>query len=66
MFENQSAIRQNATEEQLRDTNKMIAKVTEATETLSFNVAIAAMMEFTNAATKWETNRRMFGTLRCA
>ena len=36
----------------------MIAKVTEATETLSFNVAIAAMMEFTNAATKWETKPR--------
>ena len=59
LFENESAItNENATEEQLRDTNKMIAKVTEATETLSFNVAIAAMMEFTNAATKWETKPR--------
>jgi len=59
LFENESAIsNEKATEEQLRDTNKMIAKVTEATETLSFNVAIAAMMEFTNAATKWETKPR--------
>ena len=55
LFENEDLISNEAPmEEQLRDTNKMIAKVTEATETLSFNVAIAAMMEFTNAATKWE------------
>jgi leucyl-tRNA synthetase len=59
LFENEALVtNEKATEEQLRDTNKMIAKVTEATETLSFNVAIAAMMEFTNAATKWETKPR--------
>ena len=31
-----------------------MAKVTEETEGMRFNTAIAAMMEFTNAATKWE------------
>ena len=45
---------QPPTDEQLRTVHKCIAKVTEETENLRFNTAIAAMMEFTNAATKWE------------
>ena len=43
-----------ATKEQLVELNKTIQKVTEDTEELRFNTAIAAMMEFVNAATKWE------------
>lgn len=42
------------TEEQLKAINRCVAKVTEETEGMRFNTAIAAMMEFTNAATKWE------------
>ena len=41
-------------DEQLKAINKCVAKVTEETEGMRFNTAIAAMMEFTNAATKWE------------
>ncbi len=36
----------------------MIRKVTEDTEALRFNTAIAAMMEFVNAATKWDSRPR--------
>lgn len=35
--------------------HQMIKKVTDDTENLRFNTAIAGMMEYTNAATKWET-----------
>jgi len=41
------------TEEQLRALHQTIAKVTEDIEGLRFNTAIAALMEFTNAANKW-------------
>ena len=43
---------QPPTDEQLRTVHKCIAKVTEETENLRFNTAIAAMMEFTNAGNK--------------
>lgn len=46
------------TEEQLRALHKLIAKVTEDTEELRFNTAIAAMMEFLNATKKWKTSPR--------
>jgi leucyl-tRNA synthetase len=39
--------------EQLHSLHQTIAKVTEDIESLRFNTAIAALMEFTNAATKW-------------
>jgi leucyl-tRNA synthetase len=39
--------------EQLRQLHRTIAKVTGDLEALRFNTAIAALMEFTNAATKW-------------
>ena len=42
------------TEEQLRALHQTIAKVTEDIEALRFNTAIAALMEFTNTANKWE------------
>ncbi|CAI5534678.1 unnamed protein product [Closterium sp. Naga37s-1] len=41
------------TEEQLRALHACIHKVTEEVEAMRFNTAIAAMMEFTNAAYKW-------------
>jgi leucyl-tRNA synthetase len=47
-----------ADEAQLKEINKCVAKVTEETEGMRFNTAIAAMMEFTNAATKWEKKPR--------
>ncbi len=40
--------------EQLRVLHETIQKVTEDIESLDFNTAIAAMMEFVNAANKWE------------
>ena len=52
LFESVSA--EPATEEQLKAINACVAKVTEETEGMRFNTAIAAMMEFTNAATKWD------------
>ena len=52
LFEKVSA--EPATEEQLKAINACVAKVTEETEGMRFNTAIAAMMEFTNAATKWD------------
>jgi leucyl-tRNA synthetase len=39
---------------QLRVLHQTIQKVTEDVEGLRFNTAIAAMMEFVNAATKWD------------
>jgi leucyl-tRNA synthetase len=42
------------TEEQLRALHQIIAKVTTDIEELKFNTAIAALMEFTNTANKWE------------
>ncbi len=41
------------TAEQQRLLHRTIAKVTEDIEALRFNTAIAALMEFTNAANKW-------------
>ena len=43
------------TVEQSRALHRTIAKVTADIEGLRFNTAIAALMEFTNAASKWET-----------
>lgn len=48
----------DATAEQLKALHQMIKKVTDDTEGLRFNTAIAAMMEYTNAATKWEERPR--------
>lgn len=45
-------------EEQLRILHQTIRKVTEDTETLSFNTAIAKMMEFSNHFTRCETRPR--------
>lgn len=42
------------TKEQLRLLHATIKKVTEETDELRFNTAIAAMMEFVNGAYKWE------------
>jgi leucyl-tRNA synthetase len=44
-----------ADDEQLRLLHQTIAKVTEDIENLRFNTAIAALMEFSNAASKWAT-----------
>ncbi len=43
-----------ASQEQLRLLHRTIAKVTADIERLHFNTAIAAMMEFVNAANKWD------------
>ncbi len=43
-----------ASREQLRVLHQMIDKVTSDIESLRFNTAIAAMMEFVNAANKWD------------
>ena len=45
-------------DEQLKAINACVAKVTEETEGMRFNTAIAAMMEFVNAATKWDEKPR--------
>jgi len=42
-----------ATQDQLITLHRTIAKVTDDIETLRFNTAIAALMEFSNAASKW-------------
>jgi leucyl-tRNA synthetase len=42
------------TTDQLRTLHQTIAKVTDDIDGLRFNTAIAAMMEFVNAANKWE------------
>jgi leucyl-tRNA synthetase len=47
-----------ASSEQRKLLHQMIKKVTDDTEALRFNTAIAAMMEYTNAATKWEMRPR--------
>jgi len=44
--------------EQLRTLHETIKKVTEDVEELDFNTAIAAMMEFVNAANKWDAMPR--------
>lgn len=44
--------------EQLRTLHKCIAKVTEEIEGTRFNTGISAMMEFINAAYKWEKHPR--------
>jgi leucyl-tRNA synthetase len=44
-----------ATDDQLRTLHQTIAKVTDDIEAMRFNTAIAALMEFTNAANKWDT-----------
>lgn len=44
--------------DQLRTLHQTIAKVTDDIEGLRFNTAIAAMMEFTNAAYKWDATPR--------
>jgi leucyl-tRNA synthetase len=46
------------TKHQLRALHKLIAKVTEDTEALRFNTAIAAMMEFLNQTKKWNDRPR--------
>ena len=43
------------TKDQLRLLHQTIRKVTEDIEGLSFNTAIASMMEFVNAANKWDS-----------
>jgi len=47
-------VREPATREQLRVLHRTIAKVTEDIEALRMNTAIAALMELTNAAYKWD------------
>jgi leucyl-tRNA synthetase len=47
-----------ASDDQRKALHQMIKKVTEDTEGLRFNTAIAAMMEFTNTVTKWESRPR--------
>ncbi|MGD8808159.1 MAG: leucine--tRNA ligase [Gammaproteobacteria bacterium] len=47
-----------ATSEQLRALHQTIAKVTDDIDGMRFNTAIAALMEFTNAATKWDSMPR--------
>ena len=46
-------------DEQSRALHRTIAKVTDDIEGLRFNTAIAALMEFTNAAGRWETLPRV-------
>lgn len=46
------------TRDQLRQLHATIKKVTEETEEMRFNTAIAAMMEFVNGAYKWESRPR--------
>lgn len=46
------------TKEQLRLLHATIKKVSEETEEMRFNTAIAAMMEFVNGAYKWENRPR--------
>ena len=48
--------------EQLRTLHRTIKKVTEDIEARDFNTAIAAMMEFVNAANKWDAMPRPVGT----
>jgi leucyl-tRNA synthetase len=48
----------SAERDQLRLLHRTIKRVSEDTEELRFNTAIAAMMEFVNGATKWEARPR--------
>ena len=48
--------------EQLRTLHRTIKTVTEDIEARNFNTAIAAMMEFVNAANKWDALPRQVGT----
>ncbi|WP_263785400.1 leucine--tRNA ligase [Salinibacter grassmerensis] len=48
--------------EQLRTLHRTIKAVTEDIEARDFNTAIAAMMEFVNAANKWDAMPRQVGT----
>ncbi|WP_263820928.1 leucine--tRNA ligase [Salinibacter sp.] len=48
--------------EQLRTLHRTIKTVTEDIEARNFNTAIAAMMEFVNAANKWDALPRQIGT----
>ncbi|OZC03502.1 leucine--tRNA ligase [Rubricoccus marinus] len=50
-----SITQEAASKDQLRTLHATIAKVTEDIEAMRFNTAIAAMMEFVNAAYKWDT-----------
>ena len=47
-------VAKNPSREQLRVLHETIQKVTDDVESLSFNTAIAKMMEFVNAANKWD------------
>lgn len=47
-----------ATKDQLRDLHACIKKVTVETEEMRFNTGISAMMEFVNAAQKWDNRPR--------
>lgn len=47
-----------ASKDQLRILHKTISKVTEDTEELRFNTAIASMMEFMNDTKKWKNKPR--------
>ena len=47
-----------ASKEEMRTLHRTIAKVTADVERLHFNTAIAAMMEFVNAANKWDAMSR--------
>lgn len=49
---------EEATAEQRKALHGMIGRVTESTEGLRFNTAIAAMMEYVNEATKWQKRPR--------
>jgi len=49
---------ENATAEQLRALHQTVAKVTDDIEGMRFNTAIAALMELTNSAMKWESMPR--------
>jgi len=49
---------EEGTAEQMKILHRTIKKVSEETEALRFNTAIAALIEFVNAATKWEKRPR--------
>ncbi|XP_021766847.1 leucine--tRNA ligase, chloroplastic/mitochondrial-like isoform X2 [Chenopodium quinoa] len=52
------AVDEDPTIEQLRSLHKCIEKVTEEIEATRFNTGISAMMEFINAAYKWDRHPR--------
>lgn len=53
------AVDEEPTLEQLRSLHRCIAKVTEEIEGTRFNTGISAMMEFLNAAYKWDKHPRL-------